>query len=83
MKGASIPLCSLSGLIHPPSATRTEKSTTAPHNTGKQILFKVKEQPTSAPELRQALNLGIKNHRNYPAAVQDGDLGRLQKGLKF
>lgn len=35
---------SLAGLIHPPSATRTERSTPAPHNTGKQILFKVKGQ---------------------------------------
>lgn len=35
---------SLAGLIHAPSATRTERSTTAPHNTGKQILFKVKGQ---------------------------------------
>lgn len=77
-------------LIHPPSTTRTERSTSAPHNTGKQILFKVKGQPTSAPELRQALSLGIKNHRNCPAAVQDGalhtavkpHLGRWQKGLR-
>lgn len=80
----------LAGLIHPPSATRTERSTAAPHNTGKQTRLKVKGQPASVPDLRQALNLVLKTtgivqlqcRWSLHAALKP-HLGRLQKGLGF